>query len=91
MKQGKKKYMISMMEKLLPCRRCGKKPHACEYGRGYFHIVEIFCSNKKCDNAEAWPRKEINNAIKAWNERIEEEKIKSKITYIDMREEKDKE
>jgi len=101
-KKGKKKYMLEMMEKLLPCRRCRGKPHACEYGSGHkfhdprtnknisLHIVEIFCSNKKCGNVEAWSRKEIKNAIKAWNEREEKGELKSKIKVIDMRDKKEK-
>jgi hypothetical protein len=89
MKQGKKKYMLKMMEKLLSCRKCGWRPHAEEYGRGKFHIVEIFCSNKKCRHTEAWYRGEINNAIKAWNCRTDEERKsifskKGKITVIDL-------
>ena len=75
MKQGKKKYMLEMMEKLLPCRKCGKPPHGVEYGHRPYHIIEIFCSNKKCHNVEAWvisDRKDIRNIIKAWNCREEE-------------------
>ena len=97
MKQGKKKYMLEMMERLLSCKRCGAKPHACEYGAWHkwhdprinkdvsLHIVEIYCSNKKCGYTEAWYRGEIKNAIKAWNERKEDKKLNSKIKVIDIR------
>jgi hypothetical protein len=95
--KGKKKYMLDMMKKLLPCKRCGANPHACEYGAWHkwydprlgeevsLHIVEIYCSNKKCGCTEAWSRKQIKNAIKAWNER---EETKSPIKVIDMKNKK---
>ena len=69
LRQGRKKYMLGMMEKLLPCRKCGCLPIGEEYGRGLYHLVEIICSNKKCDSGEVWSVREINAAIKSWNRR----------------------